>query len=65
MIIPANINRTNLEPMAISVASKCKVNANMALLQMRLMPLRVKAEAGGEVRRRRGDGSLHRRCQPR
>ena len=27
MIIPANINHTNLEPMAIGIASKCKVNA--------------------------------------
>jgi len=29
MIIPANINHTNLEPMAIGVASLCKVNANI------------------------------------
>src|SRR6201994_3603254 len=29
MIIPANINHTNLEPMAIGVASKCKINANI------------------------------------
>ncbi|WP_320676020.1 phosphomethylpyrimidine synthase ThiC [Prochlorococcus sp. MIT 1300] len=29
MIIPANINHLNLEPMAIGVASKCKVNANI------------------------------------
>ena len=29
MIIPANINYTNLEPMAIGIASKCKVNANI------------------------------------
>ena len=29
MIIPANINHTNLEPMCIGVASKCKVNANI------------------------------------
>src|SRR5437764_15462789 len=28
MIIPANINHTNLEPMCIGVASKCKINAN-------------------------------------
>ena len=32
MIIPANINHTNLEPMAIGIASKCKVNANICLL---------------------------------
>ena len=29
MIIPANINHLNLEPMAIGIASKCKVNANI------------------------------------
>jgi len=29
MIIPANIRHVNLEPMAIGVASKCKVNANI------------------------------------
>src|SRR5438876_5152262 len=28
MIIPANINHTNLEPMCIGVASKCKINSN-------------------------------------
>src|SRR5260221_13473825 len=29
MIIPANINHTNLEPMCIGVASKCKINSNI------------------------------------
>src|SRR5215475_6615032 len=29
MIIPANINHSNLEPMCIGVASKCKINANI------------------------------------
>ncbi|MCC7497081.1 MAG: phosphomethylpyrimidine synthase ThiC [Bryobacterales bacterium] len=29
MIIPANIHHTNLEPMAIGIASKCKINANI------------------------------------
>ncbi len=29
MIIPANLNHTSLEPMAIGVASKCKINANI------------------------------------
>jgi phosphomethylpyrimidine synthase len=29
MIIPANINHAELEPMAIGVASKCKINANI------------------------------------
>jgi phosphomethylpyrimidine synthase len=29
MIIPANVNHTNLEPMCIGVASGCKINANI------------------------------------
>ena len=29
MIIPANVHHTNLEPMAIGVASRCKINANI------------------------------------
>ena len=29
MIIPANIHHTNLEPMAIGITSKCKINANI------------------------------------
>jgi phosphomethylpyrimidine synthase len=29
MVIPANINHLNLEPMAIGIASSCKVNANI------------------------------------
>jgi phosphomethylpyrimidine synthase len=29
MIIPANLNHKNLEPMCIGVASKCKINANI------------------------------------
>ncbi|KKZ10829.1 MAG: thiamine biosynthesis protein ThiC [Candidatus Synechococcus spongiarum SP3] len=29
MIIPANINHTNLEPMGIGIAARCKVNANI------------------------------------
>lgn len=29
LIIPANINHPNLEPMGIGIASKCKVNANI------------------------------------
>ncbi len=29
LIIPANINHTNLEPMCIGVASTCKINANI------------------------------------
>src|ERR1700744_4167302 len=29
LIIPANINHPELEPMAIGIASKCKINANI------------------------------------
>src|SRR6188768_1477594 len=29
MIIPANLNHLNLEPMCIGVASTCKINANI------------------------------------
>src|ERR1700740_589807 len=29
MIIPSNVNHRNLEPMAIGIASKCKINANI------------------------------------
>src|SRR5436853_6658589 len=29
MIIPANVNHRNLEPMAIGIASTCKINANI------------------------------------
>jgi len=29
MIIPANIHHTNLEPIAIGIASRCKINANI------------------------------------
>ena len=28
-IIPANVNHRNLEPMAIGIATKCKINANI------------------------------------
>ena len=29
LIIPANVRHTNLEPMAIGIASRCKINANI------------------------------------
>ena len=29
MIIPANVHHASLEPMAIGIASKCKINANI------------------------------------
>src|ERR1700694_6335001 len=34
MIIPANINHPELEPMCIGVASKCKINANIGNSQI-------------------------------
>ncbi len=34
MIIPANINHTNLAPMAIGLASRCKINANIGNSQV-------------------------------
>lgn len=29
LIIPANVNHTSLEPMAIGIAARCKINANI------------------------------------
>ena len=29
LIIPANVNHRNLEPMGIGIATKCKINANI------------------------------------
>jgi phosphomethylpyrimidine synthase len=34
MIIPANIHHVSLEPMAIGIASKCKINANIGNSQV-------------------------------
>jgi len=31
-IIPANIHHRNLEPMAIGIGTKCKINANIGNL---------------------------------
>src|SRR5437016_8560666 len=36
MIIPANVNHRNLEPMAIGIASTCKINANIDRKSTRL-----------------------------
>jgi len=38
MIIPANINHTNLEPMAIGLATRCKINANIGTSRDRISP---------------------------
>jgi phosphomethylpyrimidine synthase len=42
MIIPANVNHLNLEPMCIGIASLCKVNANIGNSQ-------VTSDASGEL----------------
>src|SRR5438309_11606384 len=34
MIIPANVNHPELEPMAIGIASSCKINANIGNSQI-------------------------------
>src|SRR6516162_8980410 len=34
MIIPANVNHPELEPMAIGIAAKCKINANIGNSQI-------------------------------
>src|SRR3954468_19077009 len=34
MIIPANVNHPELEPMAIGIAAKCKINANIGNSQV-------------------------------
>src|SRR4051812_33742752 len=34
MVIPANVNHVNLEPMCIGIASLCKVNANIGNSQV-------------------------------
>jgi phosphomethylpyrimidine synthase len=55
MIIPANINHTNLEPMAIGIASRCKVNANIGAspnssnLEEELDKLRLAVKYGADT----------------
>ncbi|MEB3149425.1 MAG: phosphomethylpyrimidine synthase ThiC, partial [Sphaerospermopsis sp.] len=55
MVIPANINHTNLEPMAIGIASKCKVNANIGAspnssdVQEELEKLRLSIKYGADT----------------
>jgi phosphomethylpyrimidine synthase len=46
MVIPANVNHTNLEPMAIGIAALCKVNANIGNSQ-------VTSDASGELEKLR------------
>ena len=63
MIIPANINHANLEPMAIGVASTCKINANIGNSAVTSEHRGGTREAAllRAVRRRHRDGPLHRR----
>jgi phosphomethylpyrimidine synthase len=55
MIIPANINHANLEPMAIGIASKCKVNANIGAspnssgIEQELDKLRLAVKYGADT----------------
>ncbi len=55
MIIPANINHTNLKPMAIGIAAKCKINSNIgssALAsdpQMEVEKLKVSEKYGADT----------------
>ncbi len=55
MIIPANIHHTNLEPMAIGIAAKCKINANIgnsavsSNIDQELEKLRVAVKYGADT----------------
>ncbi|MEO8025649.1 MAG: phosphomethylpyrimidine synthase ThiC [Bryobacteraceae bacterium] len=55
LIIPANVNHTNLEPMCIGVASTCKINANIgnssttSNIQEELDKLRYAVEFGADT----------------
>src|SRR4051794_12081798 len=44
MIIPANVNHPELVPMAIGIASKCKINANIGNSQ-------IDGDAASELRK--------------
>ena len=66
MIIPANIHHPNLEPMCIGVASRCKINSNIgnSAVTSNIDGELEKLAVLGQVRRRHGDGPLHRRRHP-
>ena len=55
MIIPANIHHTNLEPMAIGIAARCKINANIgnsavtSNIDEELEKLRVSVQFGSDT----------------
>ena len=63
LIIPANINHPELEPMAIGVASRCKINANIGNSAVTSNIRRRACEAAyrGQLWRRHSDGPLDRR----
>ena len=67
MIIPANINHPELEPMCIGVASLCKINANIGNSAV-TSNIDEELEETAHLRalwRRHRDGSLDRRRHPR
>ncbi len=55
LIIPANINHTNLEPMGIGIATRCKINANIGNssvvsdIEQELEKLRVAVRYGADT----------------
>jgi phosphomethylpyrimidine synthase len=55
MVIPANINHVNLDPMAIGIAARCKINANIgnsavtSHAESELEKLRVAAKYGADT----------------
>ncbi len=63
MIIPANINHPELEPMCIGVASLCKINSNIgnSAVTSNIDEELKKLHTSVHLRRRHGDGSLDRR----
>ena len=63
MIIPANVNHPELEPMAIGIAATCKINANIgnSAVTSRRRGGAGEAPRLPQVRRGHGDGPLHRR----
>ncbi len=63
MIIPANINHPELEPMAIGVESLCKINANIgnSAVTSNVEEELKKLHTAVSLWRRHGDGPLDRR----
>ena len=61
MIIPANINHPELEPMCIGVASLCKINSNIgnSAVTSNIDEELKKLHTSVHYRRRHRDGPLH------